>query len=58
MPKSYLVLEPIAGFLRTGPITWLFPVPLFLAARHVLRLRLAAWKSTCFARSALPRWAA
>jgi hypothetical protein len=48
VPKSYLVLEPIAGFLRTGPITWLFPVPLFVAGKHALRLRREAWKSYMF----------
>jgi hypothetical protein len=48
MPSDYLVLEPIAGFLSTAPITWLSPVPLLVSASHLLQLRREAWRSYAF----------
>lgn len=45
---DYLVLEPISGFLSSAPITWFSPVPLLVAARHVLQLRREAWRSYSF----------
>jgi hypothetical protein len=48
LPPDYLVLEPIAGFLSTGPISWLCPVPLFVAARHLRDVRLPAYRAYVF----------
>lgn len=45
MDSQYLLLEPIAGFLYSAPITWLSPVPLLVAARHLGQTHRAAWRS-------------
>jgi hypothetical protein len=46
--NDYLVLEPVSGFLYTTPLTWLFPVPLLVSARHLRQLRRAAWRNYAF----------
>lgn len=44
LPREYLLLEPISGLLYSAPITWLSPVPLLVAARHLGQTRRAAWR--------------
>jgi hypothetical protein len=48
LPKSYLVLEPISGFLSTVPISWLFPVPVAVAVAHLGQVRVKAWRNYMF----------
>jgi len=43
LPEDYVV-EPVAGFLLTSPITWLFLVPLVLAIRHAFQVERVAWR--------------
>jgi hypothetical protein len=45
---DYLLLEPISGILYSAPLTWLSPVPLLVAARHVRDLRREAWRSYAY----------
>jgi hypothetical protein len=51
LPDDYLVLEPISGFLSASPISWLFPVPLFVAARHLRDVKLPAYRAYVFCAS-------
>jgi hypothetical protein len=48
LDKTYLILEPISGFLSTVPISWLFPVPVLVAAAHLRQVRRKAWQSYMF----------
>jgi hypothetical protein len=47
-PPDYIFPEPISGFLASVPLTWLFPVPLLVAARHLPQLRRQAWRNYAF----------
>jgi hypothetical protein len=47
-PPDYIFPEPISGFLASVPLTWLFPVPLLVAARQLRQLRRRAWRSYAF----------
>jgi hypothetical protein len=38
-PDGYLTAEPVSGFLRAAPITWLFPLALAVAVRQAMFLR-------------------
>jgi hypothetical protein len=45
---DYIFPEPISGFLASAPLTWLFPVPLLVTARHLRQLRREAWRTYVF----------
>jgi hypothetical protein len=45
---DYVFPEPISGFLASVPLTWLFPVPLVVVARHIRQLKREAWRNYAF----------